>query len=159
MQESVIDVLFYLFDDLLPEYDRPETDLDEMAHWLNEAGFRQAEVGRAMQWFYDFTCLVDAGAAAMAHSHAVRIFADAETRWLDADAQDYLQGLVSRGVLDNVLREKVIERLLALEERLDMEAVRWVTSLVILNVAPDHLPEKMALQEEWLCPPDERVVH
>ena len=159
MQESVIDVLFYLFDDLLPEYDSPETDLDEMAQWLNEAGFAQAEVHRAMQWFYDFTRLVDAGAQPVQEGHAVRIYADAEARFLDSEAQDYLQGLVLSGVLDYALREQVIERLLALEEQLDMEAVRWVTALLVLNVSPVDVSQKMAFQEEWLCPPELRVIH
>lgn len=159
MRESVIEVLFYLFDDLLPDYDRPETDLEEMAYWLGEAGFARDEVKRAMQWFYDFTQLLANSAQTVRHSEAVCIFTAEECRFLDRQARDYLHGLVRRGVLDNLLLEKVVERLLALEEPLDMEAVRWVTALIALNMGHLRSGGSMTFQEEWLYPPEERVLH
>lgn len=160
MRESVIDVLFYLFDDLLPGHDRPETDLQEMAHWLNEAGFSAEDVARAMQWFYELSQLVGSAASEATPSEAVRVFAAEECRVLDADARDYLQGLLRCGALDHALLEKVVERLTALDEKLDMTAVRWVTALVVLNVYDGNIPERaqMALQEDWLYPAT-RIVH
>lgn len=159
MRESVIEVLFYLFDDLLPGQEH--TDLHEMAHWLSEAGFRHDEVDRAMQWFYELSQLVGSVAPQAESSEALRIFSAEERQWLDSDAQDYLHGLLRLGVLDNALLEKVVERLLALEERLDIGAVRWVTALVVLNVYNGNVPDSalMALQEEWLYPAENRILH
>lgn len=161
MRESVIDVLFYLFDDLLPGYDRPETDLHEMARWLGEAGFSGEDVDRAMQWFYELSLLVGSVLQPLASSEAVRIFSPEECRLLDGEARDYLQGLLRCGALDHALLEKVVERLMALEEKLDMTAVRWVTALVVLNVYDGNVPEQalMALQEDWLYPAESRIVH
>lgn len=159
MRESVVEVLFYLFDDVLPDCREPETDLEEMAYWLSEAGFSQDEINRAMQWFYDFTQLMIHDDRAVQKSEAVRIFTPEECQYLDAPARDYLHGLVRSGVLDNHLLEKVIERLLALEEELDLEAVRWVTALIALNMGQNASAESLAFQEDWLHSPDERVVH
>lgn len=161
MRESVIDVLFYLFDDLLPGYDCPETDLHEMAHWLSEAGFPREDVDRAMQWFYELSLLVGSAAPPLAASESVRVFSPEECRLLDEEARDYLQGLLRCGALDHILLEKVVERLMALEEKLDITAVRWVTALVVLNVYDGNVPERalMALQEDWLYPAENRVVH
>lgn len=159
MHESVIEVLFYLFDDLLPAYDRPETDLAEMAYCLGEAGFSHNEVNRAMQWFYEFTQLAAGAEPVVRKSEALRIFTAEECRYLDAAAQDYLRGLVRCGVLDDILLEKVIERLLALEEALDLDAVRWITALVALNMGQGASADSPAFQEEWLYPPDARVIH
>lgn len=161
MRESVIDVLFYLFDDLLPGHERMETDLHEMAHWLGEAGFSSEDVARAVQWFYELSQLVGSAARPLAASESVRIFTAAECRLLDADARNYLHGLFRCGVLDHALLDKVVERLMALEETLDMTAVRWVTALVVLNAYNGDVPEQAltAFQEEWLYSAENRVIH
>lgn len=162
MRESVIDVLFYLFDDLLPGHAQAETDLHQMAQWLDEAGFSNEDIDRAMQWFYELSLLVGTAASTPDEANAtVRVFSPEECRLLSPEARDYLIGLWRCGALDHVLLEKVIERLMALEEELDIAGVRWVTALVVLNIYNGELPPQTlaAFQEEWLYPSDHRVIH
>ncbi|PIE82643.1 MAG: hypothetical protein CSA10_00085 [Cardiobacteriales bacterium] len=159
MRESVIDVLFYLFDDILPEQSNKETDLNQMAYWLSEAGFRREDIGRAMDWFYELTKLGDYQMLPTA-SCAVRVFSSHEQFYIDPQGQDYLRGLLRAGLLDNYLLEKVIERALALEEPLDVLTLRWVAAMVVLNVygkSEEELSE--ALQNEFFLSLKERTLH
>lgn len=164
MRESVIDVLFYLFDDILPEQNSHETDLNQMALWLSEAGFEREDVGRAMDWFYELTQL-SAPVETLRHTgmrdYSVRIFSPQEQFYIDDEGQNYLQGLLRMGLLDNVLLEKVIERALALEETLDVMMLRWVAAMVVLNV---YGVNEEALSEplrEEFCTPlgEQRLLH
>lgn len=134
MRESVIDVLFYLFDDLLDEDASPYADMNEMAGQLSDAGFAHEDVGRAMTWFMELSQLKQFQPPQVSRPPVLRIFAEQEARFIDAQGQDYLLGLLRRGIISNALLEKVIDRALALEEPLDEHTLRWVTALVVLNV-------------------------
>ncbi|MBV7435289.1 DUF494 domain-containing protein [Cardiobacteriaceae bacterium TAE3-ERU3] len=134
MRESVIDVLFYLFDDLLDEDASPQTDMKEMADQLSEAGFANEDVGRAMTWFMELSELKQFQPPQVSHPPLVRIFDEREAHFIGIEGQDYLLGLLRRGILSNALLEKVIDRALALEEPLDEHTLRWVTAMVVLNV-------------------------
>lgn len=159
MRESVIDVLFYLFDDILPEQQAQETDLNEMAYWLSEAGFQHEDVGRALEWFYELTQLGEAPPPVNS-SAAVRVFSAQERDYLGDNGLDYLRGLKRLGLIDHHLFEKIIERALALEEPLDTLTLRWVAAMVALNIY-GHSQAELAepLRDEFLSPLEARIIH
>lgn len=159
MRESVIDVLFYLFDDILPEQQAQETDLNEMAYWLSEAGFRHEDVGRALEWFYELTRLSEAQSSVRT-SVATRVFSAQECDYLGEKGVDYLRRLKRMGLIDHHLFEKIIERALALEEPLDTLTLRWVAAMVALNIY-GHSQAELAepLRDEFLFPLEARIIN
>lgn len=157
MRESVIDVLFYLFDDILPTQENRETDLNQMAHWLSEAGFAHEDVGRAMDWFYELSQLDDYQPQPETDG-AVRVFSPREQFYIDATGQDFLHGLRRSGVIDMRL-QKVIERALALEEPLDLETLRWVTLMVMMNSGAELEHWPAGEPPGWFYPEETKTIH
>jgi hypothetical protein len=50
MKESVLDVLMYLFESFVDSEDEPEPNRNELREDLEEAGFREREIDRALDW-------------------------------------------------------------------------------------------------------------
>lgn len=151
MRESVIDVLFYLFDDILADDNTAdETDFEWVASSLEEAGFALEDITRAMNWFYAFSDLQCCSPCV--GQHAIRVFSAREAAFLNAECQNFLYGLQRNGVINSVMFEMIVERALALEEPLDMEALRWVALMVMLNAKPqaEENPLTSAWREQWL---------
>lgn len=153
MRESVIDILFYLFDDILPDSDGSDTDIETMASSLCEAGYTCEDVDRALSWF---TALGElAQRAPNVHQNSLRLFSKRESYYIDDAGQNFLYGLLRCGIADTASLELIIERALALEEPLDMETLRWVALMVIIN--HDDLPDDPIIaswREHWLFADD-----
>lgn len=145
MRESVIDILFYLFDDILSGQHSGETDLQEMAGELAEAGFSREDVDRALDWFLAFGKLSDS--PPNVNDSSLRVFAAREAAFIDAEGQNFLYSMLRAGVLTHSTFEIVIDRALALEEPLDIHTLRWVALMVVLNTGGDALN---TWQEQWL---------
>lgn len=153
MRESVIDVLFYLFDDILPEQGESETDINQMSRWLSDAGFSHEDVNRAMNWFYELSQIGDYQPTAE-DDGLMRIFSPREAFYIDAEGQDFLYALKRSGVIDSVLMEKVIDRALALEEPLSLETLQWVALMVVMNTGAEY-PEG---QEPWMVTDEQPII-
>ncbi|MBK6435083.1 MAG: DUF494 domain-containing protein [Rhodanobacteraceae bacterium] len=133
MKESVLSVLVYLFRNYF--LGEPDTvhDRDSLQSELIDAGFDALHIGKAFDWLAE---LQDDshGAANIARSQPVRIYAPEELDLLDADCRGFLMALEQRGVLDAEARERVIERALALEQSpVDLNDLKWVVLLVLYN--------------------------
>ena len=86
---------------------------------------------------------------------ALRIYAPQEQERLSAECRGFLLYLEQLGILNSESRELVIERLLALEEEVDLERVKWVCLLVLINQpgeeeAAVHLEDMVYYQGEFL---------
>lgn len=142
MRESVMDVLCCLFDDILPQQDAQETDLNQMANWLSEAGFADEDVGRAMNWFYELSQIGEYRPKPEKNG-PIRVFSARERYFIDHKGQDFLHRLRRTGILDLVLQEKVIERAIALEEPVSVETLNWVTSMVVANTSAEYTHDQL----------------
>lgn len=153
MRGSVIEVLFYLFDTILPKQTDHETDLNQMVYRLKEAGFTNEEVGRAMDWFYELGQM-DEYQPQPKMDNSIRIFSSYEQYIINYEGQDFLHNMCCEGILDATLREKVIERAIALEEPLSLETLRWVTLMVVMNTGTD-LPDA---QVSWMIADEMKII-
>jgi Smg protein len=146
MENTVFDILVYVFDRYLLEELPESTERDAIVADLTGAGFEEAHVARALDWLADLADVrVEAGLEAGDHSY--RIYCDHELERLDADCRGLLLALERGGVLSPGQREIVIDRLLALEsEELDLEQVKWVVLMVLSSQSSD-LPLHPALED------------
>lgn len=92
----MIDILCYLFDDVLPEQAGELPNLAEMTGYLQAAGFEREDIGRAIEWFYAFGELK--GPAILSKSSSLRVFSTQEKAYLNADCQNFLYGLLRLGL-------------------------------------------------------------
>ncbi|HVN99605.1 MAG TPA: DUF494 domain-containing protein [Steroidobacteraceae bacterium] len=135
MDNTVFDILVYVFDHYLFEELPVAAERADIARDLESAGFRGANVERALDWLAD---LADERArpGLRADERAFRLYTPEECGRLDAGVRGLLLTLERGGILSATQREIVIDRLLALEnEELGPEQVKWVV-LMVLSCQP-----------------------
>jgi len=128
IQPNVLDALLYIFDVVLDDMPTDDMDSDHIEQALTEAGFPKKLIDNAMDWLME---LAD-GEGLAAPTTAMRIFAPEEQSRLDVDSRSRITQLETQGILSAENRERVIERLLALDTPLiSTNEVDWVTLMVL----------------------------
>ncbi len=135
MKEGVLDILIYLFENYFDgELDEGfEPDRDTLTQELERAGFPTAEVERALAWREELA--TDPARAELAPTaRAIRVFDALEQARLDTDCRGYLVYLEHVGILSPSQRERVIDRLMALDgDDIDIEKLKWVVLMVLFS--------------------------
>ena len=116
MKDSVLDILIHLFENFLDAEDDSTPDRDALKTELEQAGYPEAEIERALVWLESLATDPDR-ALGEGTARAVRVFSGSEQIRLDTDVRGYLLHLENLGILSAPQREVVIDRLLALEAR------------------------------------------
>lgn len=139
MKESVLDVLMYLFEHYLDEETELESDQESLRAELVNAGFPEAEIGKAFAWLEGLTIeSEEGGAVEIARVGSVRIYTTEEMGRLDTACRGFLLFLEQVRVLDGLSRELVIDRVMALEDdEIDLDQLKWVVLMVLFN-QPGH---------------------
>lgn len=154
MKETLLDVLMYLFENYhdgeLESAENQQTLRVELA----AAGFPEEEVDHAFAWLDGLARQRDTPTLAD-RTDALRIYAPQEQEKLSADCRGFLLYLQQLGILNAESRELIIERLLALEDEVDLERVKWVCLLVLINQpgeeeAAVHLEDMVYYHGEFL---------
>jgi len=136
MNDSVLDILIFLFDNFMDVEDAPPPEQAVLRQALEEAGFAAPAIERALVWLEGLTGdegegMPDVAAAA---KEAIRVFSGQEQARLDTDVRGYILHLEQEGILSTRQREHVIDRLLALDaEDIDIEQVKWVVLMVLFS--------------------------
>ncbi len=134
MKENMFDVLMYLFEHYYMDDDTEAGPDRESLHTeLLEAGFPPVEISQAFEWLE--------GLSVQQHqmqvpqtANTIRIYADVETERLSAESRGFLLFLEQMGILPADARERVIERVMALEtDDFDLTQLKWVILMVLFN--------------------------
>jgi Smg protein len=135
MNESMVDVLIYLYENYMDGEDQPPVDQDLLEDELAEAGFSNAHIRKALHWLDELAeGLAAPGYPATGVGRSMRHFSAPECERLDVAARGLLLFLEQIGILDPISRELVIERVLAIDHKaVSVDEVRWVVLLVLLN--------------------------
>jgi Smg protein len=137
MDNSVFDILVYVFDRYLLEELPATAERDTIARDLESAGFGGASVERALDWLADLA-EVRERAVPRPGAGSFRIYSQEEVARIGTAGRGMLVALEANGILDAEQREIVIDRLLALDsEEVDIEQVKWVV-LMVLSSQPDQ---------------------
>jgi Smg protein len=153
MKETVLDVLMYLLENYQEGEFSDTENQDALHEELVAAGFADDQVRQAFNWL-DGLAAQRQLPIVFGPSGAVRVYAREEIAKIPVDCRGFLMYLEQLGILDGSLRELVIDRLMALKEEIDLERVKWVCLLVLMN-QPDaeeafgHLEEMVYYQGEF----------
>lgn len=138
MKETVLDVLMYLFESFVDSEDQPEPDRNELREELEQAGFGDREIDRALDWLDGLNATNEIAADYSENSVAIRIYDRRELDRFDVEARGYLLHLEQLRILAPAQRELVIDRLLALDSgEIDIEHIKWVVMMVLFS-QPGH---------------------
>jgi Smg protein len=133
MKDSVLDILIHLFENFLDAEDDSTPDRETLKQELEQAGYPEADIERALVWLESLASDPDR-VLAEGTARAVRVFSGQEQVRLDTDVRGYLLHLENLGILSAAQREVVIDRLLALEaDDIDIEQLKWVVLMVLFS--------------------------
>lgn len=154
MKETVLDVLMYLFENYQHGEFSDMENQDTLRDELTAAGFPPEEVDHAFDWLDGLTEQKQQPLIFSPRS-SLRIFSRDELSRLSVDCRGFLLYLEQLGILDGHSREMVIDRLMAIEDEVDLERVKWVCLLVMVDQpnaeeAYDHLEDLVYFQGEPL---------
>jgi len=138
MKEDMLEVLIYLFENYIIDGDSFEPGQDELAKELVSAGFPGGEVDKAFVWLEGLldVCERDPGQVSWQPQAAssIRFYTQAESARLKSAGQSLLARLVGAGLLDQLSREAVIDRVMALDSNdVTFDHIRWVVLVVLSN--------------------------
>lgn len=154
MNDSVLDILIYLFENYLNSDgeapgnsdgeaaggmdDEPQPTRDALREELENAGFAEAGIERALEWLEglagEHSPPVGNSALGAGALRSFRVFSGYEQARLAIEVRGYIVHLENIGILTTQQRELVIDRLLALEaDEIDIEQVKWVVLMVLFS--------------------------
>ena len=87
MKETVLDVLMYLFESFVDSEDEPEPDRNELRVELEQAGFGDREIDRALDWLDGLNPPAHLAGDSPANASTIRIYDTLEVERLDASCR------------------------------------------------------------------------
>jgi Smg protein len=134
MNENVVDILIYLYENYMDSDQEAVSDQSEIHEELVQAGFPEQEVSKAFQWLDELILRRDRENFHHQPNNTTRIYTDEELRRIDTDSRGLLMFLEQNNILDPHSRELVIDRAIALDTRtVTVEEVKWVVLMVLVN--------------------------
>ncbi len=130
MKENIFDVLLYLFENYMEGEAQLPPDSDVIHTELVEAGFESYQVNKALDWIDSLTLETNIKETT---SSTFRIFCSEEINKLDIECRNLIIFLEQHDVLTTYNREIVIDRVMALEENISMEKLKWIILMVLLS--------------------------
>jgi len=125
----MFEVLVYLFENYFEANIHP--DQHTLAKELSAAGFEDADINGAFDWFDALEAMSQQ--ANTASSGVLRIYSEIETKKISSDSLGFLMFLEQAGVLNPAQRELVIDRAMALPEAISLEETKWIVLMALWN--------------------------
>ncbi len=134
MKEDMFDVLMYLFEHYyMDEETEASPDRESLHSELMEAGFPASDINQAFEWLEGLSVQQHQMQSSQTEN-ALRIYSPQECERLDSESRGFLLFLEQMGILPPDARERVIERVMALEtEDFDLSQLKWVILMVLFN--------------------------
>jgi len=128
----MFEVLVYLFENYFEANIHP--DQHTLAKELSAAGFEDADINGAFDWFDALEAMSQQGTQANVASPGIlRIYSEIETKKISSESLGFLMFLEQAGVLNPAQRELVIDRAMALPEAISLEETKWIVLMALWN--------------------------
>jgi Smg protein len=134
MNENVVDILIYLFENYMDSDQNPPSDQEQIHEELIQAGFPELEIDKAFLWMDELALRQGTQEYRDQTRHSIRIYTDEEQSRLDAECRGLLLFLEQNSILDQASRELVIDQAIALDApRIGVEELKWIALMVLIN--------------------------
>ncbi|KRT54108.1 Smg family protein [endosymbiont of Ridgeia piscesae] len=134
MNENVVDILIYLYENYMDGEQSPPTDQNTLRDELTQAGFAATEIDKTFDWLDELADHAYRPQSVSHKAHSLRIFSEEEQARLDTNSRGLLMFLEQNEILNPEGRERVIERALALDTPfISEEELKWIVLLVLMN--------------------------
>jgi Smg protein len=135
MKETVLDVLMFLFENYHDTEVHDAENQENLRDELTAAGFPVEEINHAFAWLggLEEQRQSQPQPPLVGTPGVIRVYAPEEMSKLSTECRGFLLYLEQLGILTLESRELVIERLLAIQDDVDLERVKWVCLLVLVS--------------------------
>jgi len=158
MNETVLDVLMYLFENFSEQDYEHSPSQVVLRDELLQAGFGEPEVDRALDWLEELAATEAQPFANKPAKRSIRLFSIRELARLDTQCRGYIIYLEQIGILSPVQRELVLDRLMALDSPdVDVDQVKWVVLMVLFSQPGQE--SAFARMEDLVFEEDAGIVH
>jgi len=128
----MFEVLVYLFENYFEANIHP--DQHTLAKELSAAGFEDADINGAFDWFDALEAMSQQDTQAnIASPGILRIYSEIESKKISSESLGFLMFLEQAGVLNPAQRELVIDRAMALPEAISLEETKWIVLMALWN--------------------------
>lgn len=151
---SMFDVLVYLYE----HYWRPDAipDPELLTRKLSAVGFEAEEISEALHWLSGLAQVAESDARP-ADPQSVRVYSMIELEHVGAEGLGYVRFLESAGVLTAALRERILDRTLAIPGGpVSMEDLKVIVLMVFWTAGEE--PDALIL-DELFAEEGERAIH
>jgi Smg protein len=158
VKEDILDVLMYLFENYIDDEEMAlNNDPELLKDELIEAGFLSSQINKAFNWLEGLGEQTNWLYITPQKTASTRVYLPDECDKLDVNCRGFLLYLEQIGLLDATSRERVIDRVMALDsENLELEQLKWIVLMVLLN-EPEN--ENNVAWIEDIVYQDERTGH
>ena len=158
MNETVLDVLMYLFENFSEQDYEHSPSQVVLRDELLQAGFGEPEVDRALDWLEELAATEAQPFANKPAKRSMRLFSVRELARLDTQCRGYVIYLEQIGILSPEQRELVLDRLMALDSPdVDVDQVKWVVLMVLFSQPGQE--SAFARMEDLVFEEDAGVLH
>lgn len=141
MKQNVVDVLMYLFENIITDENPVFPENEHMFDRLENLGFPQHDILLAFDWLEDLADIHTELLAATnnkdykptINTQSVRIYSELEKQLLDYDCISFLLQLEQQQVITPVSREVILDRVIALDVDLELEQLKWIIMIVLYS--------------------------
>ncbi len=141
MKQNVVDVLMYLFENIITDENPVFPENEHMFDRLEELGFPQHEILLAFDWLEDLaeihtellTSTQNKENKPTMNTLSVRIYSELEKLLLDQNCISFLIQLEQSQVITPVSREVILDRVIALDVELELEQLKWIIMIVLYS--------------------------
>ncbi len=138
MKQNVVDVLMYLFENIITEENPLFTEHEHMYDRLEDMGFPQHEILMAFDWLETLADLHNEKLEtsippATEFSDSIRVYSDLEKLLLDNECIGFLIYLEQNQVITSATRELILDRVIALDVELELEQLKWIAMIVLYS--------------------------
>lgn len=134
MNENIVELLLYLFENYIYENDSEEFDKTIVQQGLTQAGFSTNTINSAFSWLDDLQQDVDTYQNMQIESDSFRVFTESEQLKLDTECMDFIYYMNSSEILDNLQREILINAVMKLKiDQIDIDDLQWLALMVLFS--------------------------
>jgi Smg protein len=138
MNENIVELLLYLFENYIYDNESNELDKEEIHQGLSHAGFTSLSINNAFSWLEELKNDVSSFQNMHFSSESYRIFSAKELLKIGEESIDFIYYLNGSGILDSRQREILINAIMKLETNLiDIDDLQWLTLMVLFS-QPDQ---------------------
>ena len=134
MKEETFELVIELLEAIHQDNQLIDEDQLDLIQALEDAGVPQIELDRTVAWLNEFNRVDMQRTVNQPSANSVRVFSAEERQKITSEARQWIIQLENLGIINTILREQVIERVMACDfDEVSVTHTQWIAYLVLAH--------------------------